>query len=118
MNICIPHHIGHQRVAGKRGIGEHRQMIVKRVVHMYSMVDTLLRRVEEANPFPTHRELKRIGQAGEILQTRGSKALLMPLQGWIVRRHTYEFVPVASDRDFTDISADVDRLIRVWAFAN
>jgi hypothetical protein len=42
----------------------------------------------------------------------------MPLQGRVVRRRQDEIVPVAPDGDFTDLAADVDRLIRVWAFAD
>ena len=42
MNIPIAHHIRLKRRASKRGILEHRKMVVMGIVHMDAMIDALL----------------------------------------------------------------------------
>src|SRR6185295_11911983 len=101
-----------------RGIGEHREMLVVCVVHMHSMVDALLRCVEQAHLPPAHHKLDRMRQTGEIVQARAPKLLLMPLHMGAVLHTKHNVVPVAFDRDLTGLATYIDRLGRMWALAH
>src|SRR5262249_32726059 len=113
MDIAIAHDVGLERVARECGVGKHGEMFFAWVLHPHPIIDTFLGRMKQPHSSATHPEIYGLRELAQISESLRTEALLMPAHRGLLGVADDIVIPVALDRDFAYILANIDDFLRM-----